>query len=381
MRIFVVNHNSRIGGGISVTRNLLAAFGRLAGQHEYIVTIPPGMGYEETCQGIPRCRVIAYQHTGMLSRWYYESYTLPQIVRDSQPDIIFNMANRSLEAPVAPQATLVHDPHLFYPFSQFGCITLQTRLKLMYRRYHFKKTLPQTRLLFCQTEVARERLRSEYHVTQKIELCPNQISKYVRAEGAGNECPELLRRHAGKFKLFALTRYYPHKNLEILPELFARHRQELADVVVVLTLDPNESPQARKVLETIRARGLENNIITVGTLKQEQLAGYYNHVDALFLPTLLESFSGTYVEAMTYERPILTSDMDFARAVCGPAAEYFNPTDPQNICQAILRVKNDAALRAQLVEAGKQARNIHSLSWDEIGGNVMRELEALAAGR
>ena len=31
------------------------------------------------------------------------------------------------------------------------------------------------------------------------------------------------------------------------------------------------------------------------------------------MPTLLESFSGTYVESMYFEKPILTSDLDFAK--------------------------------------------------------------------
>jgi hypothetical protein len=43
---------------------------------------------------------------------------------------------------------------------------------------------------------------------------------------------------------------------------------------------------------------------------------WYKATQALLLPTLLESFSGTYIEAMHFERPIFTSNLDFAKEVC-----------------------------------------------------------------
>ena len=51
----------------------------------------------------------------------------------------------------------------------------------------------------------------------------------------------------------------------------------------------------------------------------------------MILPTLLESFSATYIEAMFHGKTILTSDLDFARDVCGEAAFYFDPLNPQSI--------------------------------------------------
>ena len=174
-----------------------------------------------------------------------------------------------------------------------------------------------------------------------------------------------------------LTGYCTHKNLEIIPKVFERYRKELEGVAVVLTISPEQSPQARKLLATIQARGLGANIVTVGPLPQEDLAAYYTHTDALFLPTLLELFSGTYIEAMTYGRPVLTSNRDFSRAVCGNAAEYFDPVDPQSICRSILKLKNDPQLRRALVEAGEAMVRTRAYSWDEIAQDVLRGLENL----
>ena len=42
-----------------------------------------------------------------------------------------------------------------------------------------------------------------------------------------------------------------------------------------------------------------------------------------------------YLEAMAAARPILTSDRDFARWMCGAAARYFDPLDPVSIVDVI----------------------------------------------
>jgi hypothetical protein len=48
-------------------------------------------------------------------------------------------------------------------------------------------------------------------------------------------------------------------------------------------------------------------------------------VQICFLPSVLESMSGSYLEAFHYQLPIVTTECDFARDTCGSAAAYFLP--------------------------------------------------------
>jgi glycosyltransferase involved in cell wall biosynthesis len=81
---------------------------------------------------------------------------------------------------------------------------------------------------------------------------------------------------------------------------------------------------------------------------------------------------------MRFNLPILTSDMDFARCVCGDAALFFDPRDVDDICAAIARLKNSGDLQQQLSSAGRKRHQDHSLTWDEIALSVIRTLELLA---
>lgn len=376
MKLFVVAHNCRRGGGISVAQNLIRAFARVAPEHDYCFTIPPDLGYAECCGLLPRHRQIVYRHRGLAHRWMWDTFRLPSLAATFGPDVIFNMANRGFVRPPSPQATLVQDPHLYYPPSHFGAVSARERAFAWYHRRQFARSLPRTDLVFCQTECARARLHSAYRTDVRIVLCPNQVSTAVRGSPSAVECPEAISRLGKALTLLVVSRYYEHKNLEIIPEVFDRYRDRLQDVAVVLTLSAEEHPRAARLLRRIEERRLSSNIVTVGPVPQDQLEAYYRHSDALFLPTLLESFSGTYVEAMLFGRPILTSNFDFAREVCGDAALYFDPSNPDSICESILKLKNDVMLRDRLVQAGTRRRT-GSASWDDIGRSVVRELTAL----
>ena len=82
------------------------------------------------------------------------------------------------------------------------------------------------------------------------------------------------------------------------------------------------------------------------------MSGIYKRIDALLMPTLLESFSIVYLEAMYYKVPILTSNMWFAKSVCGNAALYFDPLDENDIYNSIEKFLTNNTLRANLMKKG-----------------------------
>ena len=117
----------------------------------------------------------------------------------------------------------------------------------------------------------------------------------------------------------------------------------------------------------------------MGPLKEGELAGYFLNADALFFPSLLESFSATYLEAMHFGLPILTSDLDFARYICGDAALYFNPWNPSDIIEKICILRDNNNLRKKLVDEGRQRISSFFKSWEEIIADLISDLESLVS--
>ena len=206
-------------------------------------------------------------------------------------------------------------------------------------------------------------------------MMPNAVSEFT-AQGETNE-PPVFKTLGEKFVLFCLTRYCAHKNLEILAECFRRHGRQMQDVVILLTVQADQHPRARRFIASLDDPRLKGHLVNVGPVDQSELAAYLTWCDGLILPTLLESFSGTYVEAMQFQCPILTSDLDFAHDVCGSAARYFDPLDTASVRDTILHQKENPQERDILVAAGSERMRLFFRDWDSIVADAVQELESL----
>ncbi len=376
MRVVILAHNLRAAGGASVGRNIVSALARVADAHEYLLIVPVGVGYEHVPKPSRGSCVYYRRRLGFLGQQVFEARTLPRLVRSFRPDIVWALGNFGLTDPgTAKQAVLLHKAQLVYDAHHQRGEAPRLRWVNAAARRRLRRSLPATQLVFCQTATMAQHFARAFQYRGRLALLPNAVSCSVDDRRASDR-PAAWQRLAGKFVLFYLTRYYPHKNLEILVELFRRHAEPLRDVAVIITVSADQHPRAGQLLAALQEPLVREHIINVGPIDQSQLAAYYTHADAVIMPTLLESFSGTYLEAMRFDRPILTSDLDFAHDVCGPAAVYFAPLDPTAIRDAILHVKESDSTRAALVAAGRDRLQRYR-DWDAIVLDAVRQLEQL----
>jgi glycosyltransferase involved in cell wall biosynthesis len=181
------------------------------------------------------------------------------------------------------------------------------------------------------------------------------------------------------FTFLCLTCYYPHKNLEILPEAMAQLGRLISTPAeCLITISPEQHPGARRFLRRVRSQSSgTSRIRNIGPIASERLNATYRGADALILPTLLESYSRTYLEAMYFGLPILTSDRDFAHDRCQDAALYFDPLDADSVARAMARIMGDETLRRRLTERGSQILQ-QMPTWDEIAARFVQVLEAVS---
>lgn len=379
LRIAVVAHALRAAGGLSVGLNMVAALQRVAPEHTYFFLLPAHVGYEELCLKKNDNKTYFYQNKGgSTGRFLFDSLKAPKLIKNFKPDIILCLANKGTNIHLCPQVILCHDPHLFYPSKHFSNEILKKKIIKAYLKWQLGRDLRHTQLLLCQTPVTEKRLLDTFDYRGKTAICPNAVSRMTLNGSDDINTPDKLLPYLKKFKLLCLTRYYPHKNIEAIIRTYDHFREELKDVVVVLTISEDQHPKAGKLLRSIELHGLSHNIINVGPLPQESLVNYFQTCQAMILPTLLESFSGTYLEAMQFNLPILTSDLDFAHEVCGDAALYFNPWEPESIKNIITKLITDQKLQQTLATKGQYRANKFHRTWDEIVSSIVTHLENCA---
>jgi glycosyltransferase involved in cell wall biosynthesis len=287
-----------------------------------------------------------------------------------------------LTHPGVPQALFIRLPYLLYDKKHFPDIPLIARLRLAEVRSTIKKSLPATKLLFCQTPVVKGRLSDTFgYPENQISIlrfpCPREI-----APSTASEVPSVFEKSSDKFYVLLLTRYMTHRNPGVLIPLCKRYAIQLRakQVKFITTVQKQDHPHAGRFLEEVSRNQLEDVIINVGRLSREDVSRYLSHCHLLWLPTLMETLCIPFLEAMTTGVPILAPDLDFARYVCGEAAIFYDPWNIESMFTRIMLLKEDACLRKDLIAKGKAElgnRTKFSKNWQEVAADVIRNLRAM----
>lgn len=157
-----------------------------------------------------------------------------------------------------------------------------------------------------------------------------------------------------KIKIFCLSAAYKHKNLEIIPFVAAHLRVKFnIEAEFILTI-PSVSPIAKSVQEKAKELNVSDMICNIGRINLETCLEWYKKSNLVFLPSLLEVFSATYVEAFAMKRPIVTTDLDFARDVCGDAAVYFESGSSEDAAKKIAELCQYSELQLEMVKRGSE---------------------------
>gem|GEM_PF-34967 len=165
----------------------------------------------------------------------------------------------------------------------------------------------------------------------KIAIIPSVIPPHFAPvpKSFQAECPRIL--HIGSA---------PNKNL-------SRHIEALRGIPCVLHIVGRLSAEARQQLEH---SGIAYECASY--LDDEAVVRAYASCDLLLFASTWEGFGMPILEAQATGRPVITSRTSSMPEVAGEGACLVDPWDVADIRRGVLRVINDAAYRAYLIEKG-----------------------------
>jgi glycosyltransferase involved in cell wall biosynthesis len=379
MKLFINAANLRFGGGKTVGFNIINYYASHPAVSSVVVAVPAGCGYERFIGVSDKVKLIFFNKIFNISvlKIISNYLLLPFYLMVHRPGFILSLGNVAIPTG-RPQFLLVHQPYLAYPES-----TVWKRIRENDKPFYryitnmlrlIKANLRYVSILGVQTEAMKRRMSRLYNIPeQRIVVVPNAVSFTSSAPVNSNGKPADHK----EIRLLFLSKYYPHKNFEVLYEVGREVRDRKLPIRVSVTIDKEENEGSRKFLENIQRMELDQVITNYGNVPLESIPAVYGEHDGLILPTFLESFSGTYIEAMHFGKPIFTSDMDFAREVCKDAAYYFNPDQPDDITATIINAFKDPRSMNEKVIRGQELIR-QSKSWDDIGKFIDDKILKLA---
>lgn len=264
-----------------------------------------------------------------------------------QPDIVISTGGHGYWIPKAPLITGFNIPHyIYYESPYFHKISFRKKLYWKLKKRFDLFFYKDSDAIIVQTDDVKERVKKLLPKSMIYTISNTVNGAFLTPSKRHNKLPE---KKEDEIRLLTVSANYPHKNLRIiksvLDELFAK---EIYNIKFFLTL-PHEAFKNNFDEEKYR-----DNIINVGPVSISECPSLYNECNIMFLPTLLECFSASYVEAMAMKKPIITSNLGFAHTICKDAAVYFDPIDAKDIAEKIIKVVGNPILQENMVEAGEK---------------------------
>ncbi|MGA7934007.1 MAG: glycosyltransferase family 1 protein [Kovacikia sp.] len=162
--------------------------------------------------------------------------------------------------------------------------------------------------------------------------------------------------------LLSLATLEPRKNLNFLIRCFSQI------IATDPTLDLNlvlVGASGWKNTEIFQAASqnpqLRSRIIFTGYLPDHDLSALYSGATAFVYPSLYEGFGLPPLEAMQCGTPVITSHSSSLPEVVGDAGILIDPTQTDDLCQAMLKVIHDPQLHSELSQRAIQRAS--QFSW------------------
>lgn len=348
MKILLNCSNLKAGGGMQVADSIACLLHRFTGDTFYVVLSSYMMATHARLKEQGASNIICTCHdirndfqTVVLGR---DSY-LDRVVEENQISVVLTVFGPSRWCPRVPHLSGFAMPHLVMPESPFfarmsGMQRMKWKLRNAVRAWSFRHSAH-----FFWTEnpcISRRLVRLFKHTTVfTLSNSYNQIYDHPSQWTRRISLPSF-----DGLTCLSVSAYYPHKNFEIIIGAVRKLNASFPDLKVrfVLTFDEAEMTVPSDVRDAF---------VFVGRVDISECPNLYEQADIMFMPTLLECFTATYLEAMCMAVPIVTTDLEFARGLCGDAACYYSAVDPEAAAKAIHSVATDKKYAAQLIANGK----------------------------
>ena len=223
------------------------------------------------------------------------------------------------------------------------------RLVSRAKKYLRRRFLLRAQQHWVETEFARQALAGFLgRDPSLIHVVPNCVNPQVARLLEGGNAPR------GNDIIFLGAGYW-HKNHLLLPkvaEMLSALPGLPTDWRFVVTLRES-APVYRVFQEDVARRGLGHRFHNLGQVGLQECAASLRNARLAIHPSLLETFSVTYLECMLFGLPLLASDRPFAREVCGDGAAYFDPVDPASAARLVASALLDPRLREDLASKGR----------------------------
>lgn len=278
-------------------------------------------------------------HAGPLKRLGWQ---LPRLRRALKLDLLHTQYVIPL-LPALGNAVTIHDV-LFEPFPEFFGRFFVLRSRMMMRWSARKADL-----LYTVSEYSRAEIAARYGAdASRIGVLHNAVDRAAFFPGeAGADLVRARGLVPGAY-LLTVGRIEPRKNHAGLIQAYARLEGSPPPLVIVGQRDFGYG-DFEAAMANMPA---DREVVVLSDVGDKELPALYRHAQVFAYPSFAEGFGMPPLEAMASGVPVITTRSTALPEVVGDAGLLVAPRDVSGLQEALARLINNPALRADLIAKG-----------------------------
>ncbi len=384
MHVLIDAIAARLGGNITVLRNLLSALVEQdGGRNRY--TVLGRRSLERELE--PHARI--HLQTSRLAEWNiaarlaWEQVAIPAQSKFGDVDLVFAPSGLAVFASARPQVLMFQNAAPFDDQVLSTSPTFKRARLLSLQKLGVASAHAADRVVFI-SNFARDLLLPKLAIPAERSRVIYLGHDPAFAPSARERGGEVLAKYGLTDPyMISVSHFYHYKNIVELVRGFAIALPSLHPRMrLVLAGAEHEVDYSRKVRATVRELGLEARVDFLGNVPHRDLPPLYASAEAFLFPSQCESFPNILVEGLSSGTPTLASRAGPMPELAGDAARYFDGTNPSEIATELVRLQQEPAIRAQLSERGiaqaaryswTQTANALLETFDELGQSSRRK--------
>jgi glycosyltransferase involved in cell wall biosynthesis len=360
MHLFFNGLAASAGAGLTYFRNVVPELSSRTGT-QITVALTPGLRRE--FKEAPKVSFLELGTSSATRRFWQEQTLLPSLIQRCGADVLVSTGNFALRNSPVPQVLL--SGNSLYTSAEFYRdlrargdyrIFLDTRIKAIFAR----RSIHWANCTVAPSETYAKELRrwtggnvvSIYHGFDADLFFRDSSSLPV-------DIQQKLLSADNALRLLFVSHYNYYRNFETLlraiPILRGRMAPRKVKLFLTCKLSSGENPgsyRAEAAARLVRQLGISDHVVELGAVPYHLLHHIYRTCDIYVTPAYAETFAHPLVEAMASGLPIVASDLDVHREVCGEAAIYFQCFSPEELASQVLRIAFSQDLAQTLADHG-----------------------------
>lgn len=361
------------GGGITYLKNILPRLAKT--EHEFVVFVPADRDVlGDLATSNIQFHEVDLPMTIIPILLLYEQLVVPYQMRRLDIDVLYSPADIAPLLAPCPVVLAIRNPNPYFAQEvHTGWLKVKFRIQHLLTKLSAQRA---DRVLFV----------SEYSqnlINDKLNLDPancKTIHHGIDPESLKGSSPEqstvgdLLDEHAPY--VLSVSTIHRHKNYDCLIKAYAALPKSLRSQYPLMIVGRAADQQYYdELLSLISELNLMDDVVFTGEVTYEEIGYLYREAAVYVLPSKLETFGHTLLEAMTFGIPVVAADSTAIPEIAGNAARYFAPDDPESLANELARVLEDDEVANQLVKNGHD--RVNQFSWDRNVQQLVEKFEGV----